>query len=83
MTETETQKRVNHHRVKNEAYTKYWKSFVIEPKGESPKDCAEEEKKHPLKNVEKPEDSGCRIDNAEIGHMIKNSHPDPKKGKNS
>jgi len=80
MAKSETQKRVNDHRIKNEAYSKYWERFVIEPKGKSPKDCADQEKKHPLKNVEEPEDSGRWIDDAKIAYMIKHPHPDPKEG---
>jgi hypothetical protein len=80
MAKSETQKRVNHHRIKNEACSKDWERFVIEPEGESPKDCADQEKEHPLKNVEESEDSGRWIDDAEMDYMIKHSHPDPKEG---
>jgi hypothetical protein len=83
MAESETQKRVNHHCIKNEACSKNGEKFVIEPERESPKDCAGQKKEHTLKNIEGSKDPGRWIDNAEMEYMIKHPHPYPKECKNS
>jgi hypothetical protein len=83
MAKSGTQKRVNHHSIKDKAHSKNWERFVLETKGESTKNCADQEKKHALKNVEESEDPGRWVDNAEMDDMIKHPHPDPKECKNS
>ena len=83
MTKAETEERINHHRVKNEAYSKNWERSAIEPKGQSAADCANQEKEHPLKNIEETKDSCRWIDNAEMDNIIKYPYPNPKEGQNS
>ena len=83
MAETHSQKRVNHHRVKNEATPGYREGFQEESKGESPMNRADYEKEQTLKNIENSENPGCWIDHAEMDDMVKDPHPNPEKGEDS
>jgi len=83
MAEAHTQKWVNHHRVKNEPSPDYWERFQGESKGESPEDCADQEKEQTLKNVENSENPGRWINYSEMDDMVKDSHPNPIQGENA
>ena len=83
MAEIDTQKRVNHHRIKNECPPDYWERLQAESKDEAPQDCTDQEKEQTLKYIEKSENPGCWIDNPELDYMVKDPHPNPEQRKDS